>query len=141
MEPYIPAAIGGALIGIAAVTTMALTGRIAGVSGIAGGLLPPAPAADRSWRAAFVVGLILGPMVVGFASDNSAIGAPLASIPILVLAGLCVGVGTTLGNGCTSGHGVCGMARLSKRSIVATATFTAVAIAAVFVVRHVLAGA
>lgn len=141
MDALFAAAIGGAMIGLAAVMTMGLTGRIAGISGIVGGLLPPAPAADRGWRAAFIVGLIVGPMVVGFATGTSGIGAPVASIPILVLAGLCVGIGTTLGNGCTSGHGVCGMARFSRRSIVATATFTLVAIATVYVVRHVMAGA
>jgi uncharacterized membrane protein YedE/YeeE len=141
MEAYFPAAVGGALIGIAAVMTMGLTGRIAGISGIVGGLLPPAPAEYRGWRLAFIVGLIAGPILVGAVGAHSGIGAPAASVPVLVLAGLCVGIGTTLGNGCTSGHGVCGMARLSRRSIVATATFTAVAIATVFVVRRVLVGA
>ncbi|MBM3510448.1 MAG: YeeE/YedE family protein [Alphaproteobacteria bacterium] len=141
MDAYYLAAIGGALIGIAAVMTMGLTGRIAGISGIVGGLLPPTAGEDRGWRLAFIVGLIGGPVLVAIATGNSGIGVPAAGVPVLVLAGLCVGIGTTLGNGCTSGHGVCGMARLSRRSIVATATFTVVAIATVFVVRHLLAGA
>ncbi len=140
MEAFYPALLGGALIGAAAVLLMGLTGRIAGISGILGGLLPPAPAEDRGFRAAFLIGLVAGPLAVLAATGSSGIGAPVSSYPVLALAGLLVGAGTTLGNGCTSGHGVCGMARLSTRSITATITFTLIAMATVFVVRHLIGG-
>jgi uncharacterized membrane protein YedE/YeeE len=135
--PLLAALAGGALIGLAATLLLLVNGRIAGVSGIAGGLLPPARG-DALWRAAFVAGLVAGPLVLAALAGRTGIGAPAASLPTLVVAGLLVGVGTTLGGGCTSGHGVCGLARLAPRSLAATATFMAVAAATVLAVRHVL---
>jgi uncharacterized membrane protein YedE/YeeE len=125
---------GGALIGGAAVLLMLGLGRIAGISGIVGGLLPPRPAEDRAWRLAFVAGLLAGPLVAG----RDLIGVPAIGVPMLIVAGLLVGFGTGLGGGCTSGHGVCGVARLSPRSIVATLVFMLTGGATVFAVRHLL---
>jgi uncharacterized protein len=128
--------IGGAFIGLAALVLMALNGKIAGISGIAGGLLANR-AGDRSWRWLFIVGLIGG---VGIhellrpASFELREGFPLV---LLVAAGLIVGIGTRMGSGCTSGHGVCGISRLSARSIVATGAFMVTAGITVAVVRHV----
>lgn len=123
------------MIGLAVVLMLALLGRIAGISGILAGLLPPG--SDWVWRLAFVVGLLLGAAVIG-QMRPSAIGAPVAGMPLLVVAGLAVGLGTGLSGGCTSGHGVCGVARLSPRSIVATLVFMLVAGLTVFLRRHVL---
>jgi hypothetical protein len=138
MEAWLWGLAGGVLIGCAAVLLMASLGRIAGVSGIVGSLLPPAPAEDRGWRLAFVAGLVGGPLLLLLATGQSGIGAPAVGPAALALAGLLVGAGTALGSGCTSGHGVCGTARLSPRSIAATATFMATAIATTFVARHLL---
>lgn len=133
--------IGGALIGLSAVLLMLLNGRVAGVSGIAGGLLATntRPSRDEiSWRVLFLVGLALG-------AGAYSLVAPVTihidtSLPVLALGGLLVGFGTRLGNGCTSGHGVCGVARLSQRSLVATAIFVVIAMVTVFIVRHVVGG-
>jgi uncharacterized membrane protein YedE/YeeE len=138
MHPFLAAVIGGMLIGVSAVLLMASTGRIAGISGIAGGLLPPKVADDWRWRIAFIAGLLLAPLALNALAGSSGIGAPTAGLAILIPAGLLVGVGSALGNGCTSGHGICGLARLSLRSVVATATFMAVAIVTVFIMRHVI---
>jgi len=131
------AAIGGALIGLSAALLMLTTGRIAGISGIVGGLIGwDVP--DRDWRIAFIVGLILAPLsgsVVGYAVAEPQMPASWA---VIVIAGLLVGFGTRLGGGCTSGHGICGVARLSPRSLVATAVFMAVAVVVVAITRHVL---
>ena len=130
------AAIGGGLIGLSAVLLMLLTGRIAGISGIFGGLLHFGND-DRGWRIAFIAGLILTPLIAG------GIGHPMpsplmpASWTVIIIAGLLVGFGTRLGGGCTSGHGICGVARLSGRSIMATAIFMLAAIATVAVTRQV----
>lgn len=128
---------GGVIIGAAAALFLLLNGRIAGISGILGGLLRPAPG-DAVWRAAFIGGLIFSPALYALFS-----GVPDATIqagyPVLVLAGLLVGVGTRYGSGCTSGHGVCGLSRLSPRSLVATAAFMGAGFATVFAVRHLLA--
>jgi len=130
---------GGALIGLAAVGLMAFHGRIAGMTGITTGLLPPF-AADWGWRAAFVVGAIAAPMLMVFAGGHVVgFDSPVPE-PWLVVGGLIVGVGVYFGSGCTSGHGVCGLARVSPRSIAATLTFMATAVATVFVIRHVLGG-
>ena len=133
------AAIGGALIGLSAALLMLSTGRIAGISGIVGGLIGwNVP--DRDWRIAFIVGLILAPLsgsLVGYAVAEPQMPASWA---VIVIAGLLVGFGTRLGGGCTSGHGVCGVARLSPRSLTATAVFMAVAIIVVAITRHVLGG-
>lgn len=131
---------GGALIGLAATALLLVTGRIAGISGILAGLLR-APG-DRAWRFVFVVGLLLAPLVVHLFVPGLGVPAP-AEAPdarVLLLAGLLVGVGTRLANGCTSGHGVCGLARLSLRSLAAVAVFMGTAMGVVFVVRHVFAG-
>ena len=138
MSGLVQALAGGALIGAAAVLLMALEGRIAGISGIVGGLLPPAPAADRAWRVAFLAGLVAGPLLVGALVAGPAIGSPVVGIGGAIAAGLLVGVGTALGSGCTSGHGVCGLARLSPRSLAATLTFMATAGVTVFVLRHLI---
>lgn len=130
------AAIGGALIGLSAVLLMLLTGRVAGISGILAGCLTPAAAGDRGWRLAFLAGLVLAPV----ASLMLGTGIPIPVMPtnwLLVLgAGLLVGIGTRLGGGCTSGHGVCGLARLSPRSMVATAVFMLTAMLTVALARH-----
>ena len=133
--PYASLA-GGLVIGLAAAILVLLNGRIAGISGIIGGLLKPTQG-DLAWRAAFMAGLLAAPLVYAlFAS----LPAPRieAGWPALVAAGLLVGVGTRYGSGCTSGHGVCGMSRLSPRSLVATLAFMAAGFVTVFVMRHVL---
>lgn len=136
MENFTPisALIGGVLIGLSAVVLWLANGRIAGISGIAGGLLAP-PTRDLGWRAAFIVGVIAGPLVVAaFAGGVPAISITSSSA-LLVAGGLLVGFGTRLGSGCTSGHGVCGLARLSPRSLAATGIFLATAIATVLAMR------
>jgi uncharacterized membrane protein YedE/YeeE len=133
----VSAAIGGALIGLAAVLLMLLTGRIAGISGIVGSLLRPT-AAELPWRVAFVVGLIAAPLLFRAAGGATPAIAVTPSLGLAVLGGLLVGYGTQLGSGCTSGHGVCGLARLSPRSLAATITFLLVALVTVFVTRHLL---
>jgi uncharacterized protein len=134
------ATIGGVLIGLAAVLLMALIGRIAGISGIFGNLLLPRPANDWAWRLAFVLGLVAGPLILAFATGSPPPIAFPMGVVAMAVAGFLVGIGTSLGNGCTSGHGVCGIARLSTRSLVATATFMVTAIVTVFVVRHAIGG-
>lgn len=129
--------LGGALIGLAAVLLLIAIGRIAGVSGIVGGLLARAPA-ETGWRAAFVLGLWLGALVYCAIRGELFEMNLEATLPVTIAAGLLVGFGTRLGSGCTSGHGVCGIARFSKRSTVATLIFMAAGIATVFVTRHVM---
>jgi hypothetical protein len=129
------AAAGGALIGAAAVMLLALNGRLAGVSGILARVLEGS--ADRAWRVAFLVGLVLGAGVwyaLGGAPPHARAGFPA---PLLAAAGVLVGFGTALSNGCTSGHGVCGLGRLSLRSLVATLAFLATAVATTYVTRHI----
>jgi uncharacterized membrane protein YedE/YeeE len=127
---------GGALIGVAAALFVLLNGRIAGISGVLGGLLKPVKG-DVSWRVAFVLGLVAAPAVHGllWTVPRPRIDAGWAA---LALAGLLVGVGTRYGSGCTSGHGVCGLSRLSPRSLAATAAFMGAGFVTVFVARHVL---
>jgi len=126
---------GGVLIGLAAAMFVLLNGRIAGISGIIGGLLKPVRG-DLAWRAAFVIGLIGAPLVYGLLAALPPARID-ASFGALIGAGLLVGVGTRFGAGCTSGHGVCGLARLSPRSLVATAAFMGAGFGTVFVTRHV----
>jgi uncharacterized membrane protein YedE/YeeE len=133
------AAIGGGLIGLSAVLLMLLTGRIAGISGIFGGLLNFRDD-DRDWRIAFIAGLILAPLIAGWIGHAIPTPKLPASWTVIIGAGLLVGFGTRLGSGCTSGHGICGIARLSSRSIVATVIFMLAAIATVAVTHHVLGG-
>jgi uncharacterized membrane protein YedE/YeeE len=118
---WIFALAGGASIGGAAALLLLTHGRIAGISGIVGSLLPPA-AKDRGWRLAFVAGMLLAG-VVGAQLAPAAVGASVRGVPAVALAGLLVGFGTRMGSGCTSGHGVCGLSRWSSRSLVAVATF------------------
>ena len=129
--------LGGVLIGIAATLLLGLNGRVAGVSGITFGLLQRAARDDAAWRVAFLAGLMGAGAVAMHVADRVATSP--ASLALLVVAGLLVGYGTRLGGGCTSGHGVCGVGRMSMRSIVATCVFVASAMATVFVLRHVLA--
>jgi uncharacterized protein len=131
------AAIGGGLIGLSAVLLMLLTGRIAGISGIFGGLLNFRDD-DWDWRIAFIAGLILAPLIAGWIGHAMPTPKLPASWTVIIGAGLLVGFGTRLGSGCTSGHGICGIARLSSRSIVATIVFMLAAIATVAVTHHVL---
>jgi len=139
MNAVVTALAGGVLIGLAAVLLMLALGRIAGIAGIIGGLVGSG-AGEIGWRIAFVAGLIAGPFAAAL------FGAPLpevhvdASVPGILVAGLLVGFGSRLGNGCTSGHGVCGLARWSPRSLAATLTFMAAGAAVVFVARHVVGG-
>lgn len=127
---------GGLLIGTAAAMFLLLNGRIAGISGILGGLLRPR-AGDIGWRVAFIAGLVLAPLVYQLAAPLPAVRIN-ADTALLVVAGLLVGIGTRYGSGCTSGHGVCGLSRLSPRSMVATAAFMAAGFATVFMVRHLI---
>jgi uncharacterized membrane protein YedE/YeeE len=127
---------GGVIIGISAAMFVLLNGRIAGISGVLGGLLKPVRG-DISWRAAFILGLIGAPLLYALFTElpRPQIDAGYAG---LIVAGLLVGVGTRLGSGCTSGHGVCGISRRSPRSLVATVTFMAAGFATVYVVRHLI---
>lgn len=134
------AAAGGGFIGFAAILLMFTTGRIAGVSGFVSRLLPPYEDRQTIVRLAFVAGLLLAPVLYRSASGEPVDLVVTSRVPLLLLAGFLVGLGSVLGGGCTSGHGVCGTARLSKRSLVATSVFMAVAIATVFIARHVLGG-
>lgn len=132
------ATLGGSLIGVASVLLMWLHGRIMGATGILAGALTPASLADFGWRAAVLLGMLTGPLVVLLVTGQMpAIQVPI-STNLLVLGGVIVGVGVTFGSGCTSGHGVCGMARLSPRSAVATATFMLTTALTVYVLRHVI---
>src|ERR671924_453867 len=137
MQNFTPvsALIGGLMIGSAASLLLWLNGRIAGVSGIAWNLIAR-PREDSGWRLAFLVGLVLGALVYRLASSDTLVLSIEASWPVLILGGVLVGFGTQLGGGCTSGHGVCGIARLSPRSVFATLVFLASGIATVFVLRH-----
>lgn len=141
MSDFTPssAILGGLLIGGASTALMLLNGRIAGISGILGGLLAP-QGGEVGWRAAFLVGLLLAaPLYLAFGGALPAVRID-ASLGVFVIAGLLVGFGTRLGSGCTSGHGVCGIGRLSPRSIAATLVFMATAILTVFVTRHLIGG-
>ena len=131
---------GGALIGASAVLLMASHGRIAGISGIVSRLLPPYGDSGLAGRLVFVLGLLAAPFAVSAATGAAVTQTVSANLVLMAGAGLLVGFGTVWGNGCTSGHGVCGIARLSPRSIVATLTFMAAAAATVFVVRHLMGG-
>lgn len=127
---------GGLLIGLAAALLVLLNGRIAGISGIVGGLLRP-QAGDLAWRAAFVLGMLLAPAVYTSITRLPEMRID-AGYPVLIVAGLLVGAGTRFGAGCTSGHGVCGLSRLSPRSLIATLVYMVAGVATVFIGRHVL---
>ena len=135
---HLPALLGGMLIGVAGAVLLLLNGRVAGISGIYAGLFEPRPG-DWSWRALFVAGLVAGAAAVAVLRPDT-FGFDLIRPPLLIVAaGLLVGFGTRCANGCTSGHGICGVSRFSPRSLVATATFIAAGMVTVYVTRH-LAG-
>lgn len=134
------AAIGGLLIGLAAVLMMLTTGRIAGVSGYLSRLLPPYSDDATAVRLSFVVGLFLAPPIYQVVSAEPIATSINPNVALLIAAGLLVGFGSVWGGGCTSGHGVCGLARFSVRSLAATAAFMATGIVTVFVTRHLLGG-
>lgn len=148
MPPFAPvtdftpwhALAGGMLIGLSATLLMLLNGRVAGITGILAGLLPPAGAPERAWRAAFLAGMVASPLVVTglfhFPITYQTVTSPMG----MLLSGAIVGIGVTFGSGCTSGHGICGLSRFSQRSLIATLVFMASTGATVFVVRHVLGG-
>ena len=138
-EP-LPALLGGALIGLSASLVLLSHGRVAGISGIFGGLLRAQPT-ETTFRGWFLAGLLLAGLVARIASPESIALASHAGLGLTALAGVLVGFGTSMGNGCTSGHGVCGLSRQSRRSLFATVTFMAAGALAVFVVRHVSGGA
>jgi uncharacterized membrane protein YedE/YeeE len=133
----ISATIGGILIGLSAAAMLLLDGKIAGISGILGGVLKPTKG-DTSWRSCFLAGLLLGGIVLRIVLPSAYDFGIIRPYPLLITAGLLVGFGTRLGSGCTSGHGVCGISRLSPRSIVATGTFILTGAVTVFLVNHVL---
>ena len=134
--------LGGALIGLSSVMVMLLFGRIAGIIGIASRALQAAavPSQDWYWRIAFIIGLLAAPVAVWLVTGDPVEQSVSGNLPAMAVAGLLVGFGSTLGSGCTSGHGVCGLARLSTRSLVAVLTFMAFGFATVFVLRHVIGG-
>ena len=128
---------GGALIGVASVFMLVLIGRIAGISGVLGGLISGGRSGDRLWRVAFLLGLVAGAMIYRIFFSPLPLQLQAEGLPLIV-AGLLVGFGTRLGSGCTSGHGVCGIARLSPRSLAATVTFISAGIVTVYIMRHIL---
>lgn len=129
--------IGGLMIGLAAVLLMAANGRIAGITGIAARILPPYDDAEAPARIAFVAGLILAPLLY-LAAGGTIVQTVSENLPLMIVTGLLVGFGAVYGGGCTSGHGVCGLARVSQRSFAATLTFMGVAAVTVFIARHAL---
>lgn len=135
----ISALAGGALVGLGASLFLLTHGKVAGISGLYGALLRRTTP-DRSLRLAFIAGLVVSGLVVRFAFPSAFESAWTAALPVALVAGVLVGFGTQLGSGCTSGHGVCGVSRLSIRSLVATATFIATGIGTTFIVRHVVGG-
>jgi uncharacterized membrane protein YedE/YeeE len=134
-----PSLVGGVLIGLSAALLLLVNGRIAGISGIVAHMLG-SPDEGTSWRVAFLVGLVSGPLAFTVITGHAPPVHILARLPVLLVAGLLVGFGTRLGSGCTSGHGVAGLARLSPRSIAAVVTFIAFAMLTVFVARHLITG-
>ena len=141
MEGFTPvlSSTGGVLIGLAAVALLFFNGRIAGISGILAGVLRP-KRGDTRWRAVFVAGMLAGALLIAWFHPAAMRVEVDVSDPAVILAGLLVGLGTRIGNGCTSGHGVCGVGRLAPRSIVASAVFVGAAILTTYAVRHVLGG-
>lgn len=129
--------LGGLLIGSSAVLLMASVGRVAGISGIVAGAMT-GRGEERRWRLLFIAGLMLGGGMAAYLSGALNGAAPVATLPVTILAGLIVGFGTRLGSGCTSGHGICGLARFSKRSLLATLTFMISGFVTVFILRHVV---
>ena len=139
MHEFFLAFIGGLFIGFAAVLLMATHGQIMGVSGIVRKLLPPTDG-NGAWRLAFVAGVLSTPVAIQLFSQDNIKLVITDNLPLLIIGGLIVGFGTALGSGCTSGHGVCGLPRLSRRSIIATLVFMAAGFVTVFITRHVIGG-
>jgi len=139
------ATIGGMLIGLSAALLLIIKGRIAGISGIAGGIIYP-ERGDMVWRIIFVSGLVLGGFIYQWVSGNTTTGLfkgvehieAITGTPMLIIGGLLVGIGTTIGTGCTSGHGICGLARKSPRSLAATLSFMGSGFITVYIVRHII---
>lgn len=136
----ISASIGGALIGVASVMLMAIRGNVFGATGILAGALTPSSSSDRLWRLAILAGMMTGPLVYLLATGQMPEIQIATSPAAMIVGGFIVGIGVTYGSGCTSGHGVCGMARFSPRSIVATAVFMATTAITVYIIRHVIGG-
>ena len=130
--------VGGVMIGVAALLLMLLHGRVMGISGILGGIVRPAARDDVPWRLLFVAGALLGPLAVIYLVGRPVDVVPVASGLVLPVAGFLVGLGTAIGSGCTSGHGICGLARLSMRSAAADGMFMITAVVTVYLVRHVV---
>jgi hypothetical protein len=130
--------VGGVMIGVAALLLMLLHGRVMGISGILGGIVRPAARDDVPWRLLFVAGALLGPLAVIYLVGRPVEVVPVASGLVLPVAGFLVGLGTAIGSGCTSGHGICGLARLSMRSAAAVGMFMITAVVTVYIVRHVV---
>jgi len=130
--------VGGVMIGVAALLLMLLHGRVMGISGILGGIVRPAARDDVPWRLLFVAGALLGPLAVIYLVGRPVDVEPIASGLVLPVAGFLVGLGTAIGSGCTSGHGICGLARLSMRSAAAVGMFMVTAVVTVYIVRHVV---
>jgi uncharacterized protein len=136
----IASTIGGLLIGTASVLLMLTLGRIMGATGILAGFFTPASRDDFLWRAAMLAGMVTSPLIyLALTGSFPAVEIPI-STPVLLIGGFIVGIGVTFGSGCTSGHGICGMARLSPRSIAATLTFMAATAVTVYIIRHVIGG-
>lgn len=138
VDSWIRAAVGGGMIGLAAALMIIFNGRIAGISGVLGGLVLDRKQVELPWRAMFLGGLMLGALLVSLARPALAEATLQTGWVGMIAAGLIVGFGTRMGSGCTSGHGVCGIGRLSQRSIVATCTFMAAGFVTVFVLRHLM---
>ena len=130
--------VGGVMIGVAALLLMLLHGRVMGISGILGGIVRPAARDDVPWRLLFVAGALLGPLAMIYLVGRPVEVVPVASGLVLPVAGFLVGLGTAIGSGCTSGHGICGLARLSMRSAAAVGMFMITAVVTVYIVRHVV---
>ena len=130
--------VGGVMIGVAALLLMLLHGRVMGMSGIIGGIVRPAARDNVQWRLLFVAGALLGPLAVIYLVGRPVDVVPVASGLLLPVAGFLVGLGTAIGSGCTSGHGICGLARLSMRSAAAVGMFMITAVITVYIVRHVV---
>ena len=130
--------VGGVMIGVAALLLMLLHGRVMGISGILGGIVRPAARDDVPWRLLFVAGALLGPLAVIYLVGRPVDVVPVASGLVLPVAGFLVGLGTAIGSGCTSGHGICGLARLSMRSAAAVGMFMITGVVTVYIVRHVV---
>ena len=142
MTEFTPLAslMGGAMIGFAAVLLMVFRGRVLGATGILTGFIMPESSGDWAWRAVLMAGMVSGPLVYLLITGGWPEIVSPVSFPMLIIGGVIVGLGVVYGSGCTSGHGVCGVARFSRRSVVATATFMATMAATVYVIRHVIGG-